>query len=149
MREIKYIIIHCTASQQTKSVEQIQKDWKDGGWKFPGYHFIIKPNGALAELHPIEKPSNGVKGYNANSIHISYIGGVDRDNKPFDNRTDSQKKAMYELVKMLKGKFPQAEIKGHRDFSPDLDGDGIIEKFEWLKACPSFEVSEWVKQVGL
>lgn len=149
MREIKYMAIHCTATPQTTTIEQIKKAWKDKGWRSPGYHYMIKPNGAIVELHPIEKMSNGVKGYNANSIHISYIGGVDENNKPIDNRTDAQRKAMHELVNMLKDKFPKAEIKGHRDFSPDIDGDGIIEKFEWLKACPCFEVSEWVKQINL
>jgi N-acetylmuramoyl-L-alanine amidase len=138
MRDIFDIVLHCTATLQNASVEAIQRYWKEVmKWKDPGYHVIIKVNGALVWLHPIEKPSNGVAGYNKNAIHISYIGGIDRDGKPVDNRTEAQKKAMYELVKMLKGKFPNAEIKGHRDFP------GV------KKACPSFEVSEWVKQVGL
>jgi len=138
MRDIKYIVLHCTATLQTASVESIQKYWKEVmKWKDPGYHFIIKPNGAIQNIHPIEKPSNGVKGFNQNSIHLSYIGGVDRDGKPWDNRTDAQKKAMHELVKNLHGQFPKAEIKGHRDF-PDVQ-----------KACPSFEVSQWIKEIGL
>jgi N-acetylmuramoyl-L-alanine amidase len=137
MREIKYIILHCTATLQNASVESIQRYWKEVmKWKDPGYHFIIKPNGSLQNLQPIEKPSNGVAGYNANSIHISYIGGIDREGKPVDNRTDSQRKAMYELVKALKRQFPEAEVKGHNDFTDK-------------KACPSFKVSDWLKQVGL
>ncbi|PWL81412.1 MAG: N-acetylmuramoyl-L-alanine amidase, partial [Prevotellaceae bacterium] len=24
-------------------------------------------------------------------------------------------------------------------FSPDLNGDGIIEPWEWMKACPCFD----------
>lgn len=138
MREIKYLVIHCTATLQNASVESIQRYWKEVmGWRSPGYHFILKPNGAVQNLQPIEKPSNGVAGYNANSIHISYIGGVDREGKPVDNRTDSQRKAMYELVKGLKRQFPEAEIKGHRDF-PNVHKD-----------CPSFDVKTWLKEVGL
>lgn len=138
MREINYIVLHCTATAQNASVESIQRYWKEYlGWKSPGYHFVVKANGGLVNLQPIEKISNGVAGYNKDSIHISYIGGIDRDGNPIDNRTDSQKKAMYELAKMLKGKFPKAEIKGHRDFP------GV------KKACPSFDVSEWVKQCNL
>lgn len=142
MREINYIVLHCTATAQNTSVESIQRYWKEYlGWKSPGYHFVVKANGSLINLHPIEKISNGVAGYNKDSIHISYIGGIDRDGKPVDNRTDSQKKAMYELVKMLKGKFPKAEIKGHRDFlTPGTS--------KW-KDCPSFDVSLWLKEVKL
>jgi len=37
-------------------------------------------------------------------------------------------------------------IKGHRDYSPDLNGNGVIERNEWLKICPGFDVSEWIKK---
>jgi N-acetylmuramoyl-L-alanine amidase len=33
-------------------------------------------------------------------------------------------------------------VCGHRDLSPDLNGDGEIEPEEWIKACPCFEVKE-------
>jgi hypothetical protein len=29
---------------------------------------------------------------------------------------------------------------GHRDLSPDLDGNGHIEPDEWMKQCPGFDV---------
>lgn len=137
MRDIKYIVLHCTATPQSTTIESIQRYWKGVmKWNSPGYHFIIKPNGSLVNIHPIEKPSNGVAGHNFNSIHISYIGGVIGD-KAIDNRTDAQRKAMYEVVKMFKGQFPKAEVKGHRDF------EGV------KKECPSFEVSDWLKEVNL
>ena len=37
-------------------------------------------------------------------------------------------------------------IKGHRDYSPDLNGDGIIQRNEWIKECPCFEVSDKLKE---
>ena len=133
MREIKYIVLHCTATDQSAKVESIQRYWRENlGWNSPGYHWIILPNGSLRMLQDISKPTNGVAGYNANSIHISYIGGKDRD-----DRTDQQKKAMYELVKKLMKDFPKAEVKGHRDFP------GV------KKACPNFEVKTWLKEVNL
>lgn len=46
-------------------------------------------------------------------------------------------------------RFPDVKIIGHRDLSPDLNGNGIIEPFEFMKACPSFEVSEWLKSIGI
>lgn len=163
MREIKYIVLHCTASPQTQTVEVIENYWKNVlKWKTPGYHHLIEADGTDNNLVSIDKPSNGVKGYNANSIHISYIGGVeviktkDKAGKPInvlgkavDNRTPEQIKTQIKLVKKYKEMFPNAKIQGHRDFSPDKNRDGTIQPNEWLKTCPAFSVAEWLKCTGL
>jgi N-acetylmuramoyl-L-alanine amidase len=65
---------------------------------------------------------------------VSYIGGVDADNNPQDTRTLSQKRAMYYIVCLLREKYPSAVIQGHRDFP------GVH------KACPSFNVKDWLKE---
>lgn len=146
MRSITHIVLHCTATPQTTTVESIQRYWrtakpKGNGWKDPGYHHIIKPDGTIVDLHPIEKPSNGVAGHNAHSIHISYIGGVDKKGNALDNRTDAQKAAQIELLKKYKAMFPDAFICGHRDFLKK-------GKPGW-KDCPSFDVAEWLKTVEI
>ena len=46
---------------------------------------------------------------------------------------------MFYLLQQLREQFPDAMICGHRDFSPDLNGNGIIEPWEWMKACPCFD----------
>jgi N-acetyl-anhydromuramyl-L-alanine amidase AmpD len=46
-------------------------------------------------------------------------------------------------------KYPAAKIMGHRDFSRDLNRDGVLQPSEWAKACPSFDVKSWCEQVGL
>jgi len=43
--------------------------------------------------------------------------------------------------------YPGAEIVGHRDLSPDLDGDGEVEPDEWIKLCPQFDVKKFVELV--
>ncbi|MRX40400.1 N-acetylmuramoyl-L-alanine amidase [Flavobacterium sp. LC2016-23] len=127
-RNIKYIVVHCTATSQKTSISAIQSYWqKQLGWKMPGYHFIVKPDGEIVELLSIDKVSNGVQGFNSVSINISYIGGVDENNKPIDNRTPAQKASLLKKLKELKLKFPLAKIQGHRDF-PNVH-----------KACPSFD----------
>ena len=132
MREIKYIAVHCTATPQTATVSSIQSYWRNVlKWKMPGYHFIIKPDGEVVQLLEIEKVSNGVKGFNS----VSYIGGVDSQNKPIDNRTPAQKKALLDLLKKLKKQFPKAIIQGHRDFP------------EVKKACPSFNAKTEYKNL--
>lgn len=136
MRKIHYIVIHCTATAQTATVENIQKYWKNGlGWNNPGYHHLIKYNGEVVDLQPIEKVANGVSGHNYESIHISYMGGIDEKGKPIDNRTPAQIRAMIELVKKYQKQFPASKVLGHRDFL------GV------KKACPSFDVARWLKTI--
>ena len=131
MRNIKYIAVHCTATSQKTSISAIQSYWKNNlGWKMPGYHFIILPNGVAVQLLPIEEVSNGVKGFNSVLINIAYLGGVDAKNNPLDNRTPQQKATLLELLKKYKKQFPKAIIQGHRDF-PNVK-----------KACPSFDAKK-------
>ncbi len=134
MRTIKYIVVHCTATPPETTIESIKNYWKHYlGWKNPGYHYIINRNGDIVNLFPEDKVSNGVKGYNKNSVHISYIGGVDKNNKAIDNRTDAQIHAMFNKLVELSEKYQGATILGHRDFP------GVT------KMCPSFDVKEWLK----
>jgi N-acetylmuramoyl-L-alanine amidase len=136
MRTIKYLAVHCTATSQKTSISVIQSYWKNQlGWKMPGYHFIIKPDGEVVNLLPIEQVSNGVQGFNSQIINISYIGGVDTKNVPLDTRTPAQKASLLKLLKELKQKFPTAIIQGHRDF-PNVK-----------KACPSFDAKKEYKNV--
>jgi N-acetylmuramoyl-L-alanine amidase len=138
MRKINNIVLHCTATPQTTTIESIQRYWRDSlGWKSPGYHHIIKPNGEVVDLLPIEKPSNGVAGHNHDSIHISYIGGIDGHGKGLDNRTPAQKGAQIELLRKYHAMFPNAKILGHRDFP------GVT------KECPSFDVRKWLATVSI
>jgi len=133
-RNIQYIVEHCTATPPDTKIESIQRYWKEQlGWKNPGYHYIIKRNGEIVTINEEENISNGVKGYNKNAIHISYIGGIDKNNNPFDNRTDAQKHAMFNKLVALSEKYPGATLLGHRDF-PAV-----------TKLCPSFDVKEWLK----
>jgi N-acetylmuramoyl-L-alanine amidase len=138
MRNIKYLVLHCTATPQNTSIESILRYWRTVlGWKNPGYHYIIKPNGEVVKMLPIEQIANGVAGFNSVSIHIAYIGGVDAKSRGLDNRTAAQIASQIKLLKELKAKFPAAEIKGHRDF-PNVK-----------KECPSFDVKSWLKTITL
>lgn len=137
MRTINYIVLHCTATPQTTTVESILRYWREHlRWRNPGYHFLIDRFGNVSILQPIEEIANGVAGYNANSIHISYIGGVNENNIAIDNRTVLQKNAMSFLVSNLASRFSEAKICGHTNLNPQ-------------KACPSFDVNNWLKTIGL
>lgn len=135
MREIKYIVVHCTAGPQRQSTDNIKAWWKSLGWINPGYHYLIDADGYEEELQHESKPTNGVAGYNANAIHVCYKGGVDANGKPLDNRTQKQKDALRSRLHALKTRYPKAVIVGHRDF-PNV-----------AKACPSFDAKNEYKDL--
>lgn len=135
MRDIKHLVVHCTATLQTATPDSISKYWREQlGWKSPGYHILVKPDGECVRMAPDEAVTNGVGGgYNANSLHVSYIGGILPGNKPVDNRTPEQKSALIEVLKEWKAAHPDAEILGHRDFWFKYRYDKA------RKACPCFD----------
>jgi N-acetylmuramoyl-L-alanine amidase len=139
MRTIKYIAIHCTASHQSQTIESLRQEFIRKGWTNPGYHYVVSPDGKITQLLEEEKVSNGVKGFNSVSINVAYIGGIDINGKPIDNRTEEQKQSLRSLLKLLHNKYPTAVIQGYRDFSPDLNHDGRITSNEYIKACPCFD----------
>ena len=64
--------------------------------------------------------------------------------RPADTRTEWQIHSMNVLILTLLRDYPGCRICGHRDLSPDLNGNGEIEPEEWVKACPCFDVTkEW------
>ena len=135
MREIKYIVIHCTATQPNTKKEAILNYWKNTlKWKTVGYHRLIDANGVVHELAKYEQVTNGVKGYNSQSIHFSYIGGIDEAGRPKDTRTIKQKESLLYLIKQAKKQFPNAIVQGHRDFGVN-------------KACPSFDAKSEYKDI--
>jgi len=136
IRNIKYIVIHCTATPPNTTIESIKRYWKEvRGWgDTPGYHYIIARNGNIIQLLDEKQNSNGVYLHNSSCISVAYIGGVDKDNKPLDNRTDAQKHAMFNKIVELTEKYKGAVPMGHRDF-PDVK-----------KACPCFDVKTWLAE---
>lgn len=141
MRNITRIFVHCTASYQATTTEAtLRNEFKSKGWKNPGYHYVVKPDGGIINMLDENSVANGVKGYNSNSIHVSYIGGIDKAHpKGIDNRTDAQKATLVELLTKLKKKYPNAKIMGHRDISPDKNKNGIVDPWERIKECPCFD----------
>jgi N-acetylmuramoyl-L-alanine amidase len=133
-RAIKHIVIHCTATPQNTSIQSIKDYWRRmKGWgDVAGYHYIIRANGEIIKLLEDSKISNGVFGHNASSINVAYIGGVDKNGAPLDNRTLYQKESMFNLIVSLCERYPQAVVLGHRDFK------GV------MKDCPSFDVKKWL-----
>jgi hypothetical protein len=143
MREINKIIIHATASREgvEQTVEDITKEHVNHRhFRTIGYHFVVYLDGSIHEGRPIEEVGAHVVGHNKDSIGIAYVGGTDSNGKPKDTRTEAQKEVLRNKVNELKQMFPSAEVKGHRDYSEDLNKNGKIERWEWVKACPCWDV---------
>lgn len=135
MRKIERIFVHCTASSQKTTVSGILAEFRQKGWRYPGYHYLVSPDGTVTQLLDEKLVSNGVKGFNATSINVAYIGGIKKENRkilPVDNRTPEQKAALRELLAKLHFKYPEAHIMGHRS----IWGEDHPER--WRKACPCF-----------
>lgn len=131
-REIKQIVIHCTATKEGYpfNAKDIDRWHKSKGWKGIGYNYVIKLNGDIELGRDVDEIPAHVEGHNSNSIGVVYVGGVDDYLRPKDTRTSAQKAALKYLVGELKKVYRSAEVLGHKDF-PNVH-----------KACPSFEVKK-------
>ena len=77
------------------------------------------------------------------------MGGISEAGKPENNFTSEQFVSLEQTIRWLDLVYADTVVQGHRDFSPDLDGDGIVEQHEWLKDCPCFDVRAWTLANGL
>ena len=136
MRPINRIILHCSASlagidltgqdilrMHTNPISQGGR-----GWKNPGYHYVICLNGKVDQILPETRIANGVKGYNADSVHVCYIGGLNKQGKPANTLTAKQRASIAALLHDLRTRYPTATLHGHNEFA--------------AKACPCFRVKD-------
>ena len=135
MREINLIVVHCSATRA-------DRDFTENDLEVcHRHHFYIRKNGDIKNTRPLEKPGAHALGYNAHSIGICYEGGLDVRYRPADTRTEWQKHSLRVLIRTLLMDYPGCRVCGHRDLSPDRNGDGRISPEEWVKECPCFEVT--------
>ena len=151
MARLKQLVIHCTATPEGREVSAADiKRWHTSappqgrGWKQVGYTDLIHLDGRVERLvannedmnvDPWEV-TNGAAGHNSVSRHIVYAGGVAKDGKtPKDTRTEAQSAALAAYVKDFHRRFPKVRIIGHNEIA--------------AKACPSFDVRQWLAGIGI
>ena len=126
------------------SGKNIAADKTNGrGWRQFGYSDMVMLDGSIVELVPnnndqivdVWEITNGVAGINDVSRHIVYVGGTDKNGKAKDTRTDAQKKTLTHFVHYVVSKCPDIKIAGHYQFEN--------------KACPSFKVPEFCREIGI
>lgn len=144
MRRISLIIIHCSASRCNRryTFGQCRRDHIiANGWKDIGYHYYVETDGGVYKGRDESVAGAHCRNHNRHSIGVCYEGGIDAAGRPADTRTPQQRAALKSLVEKLHKAYPQAMILGHRDLSPDLNGDGRITPGEYIRHCPCFDAA--------
>lgn len=144
MRRIDLIVIHCSATREDHPFTEHDLDTAHRlrGFDGIGYHFYVRRNGDIKSTRAVERVGAHARGYNAHSIGICYEGGLDSHGLAKDTRTEWQRHSLRVLVRALMMDYPEARVVGHRDLSPDVNGNGEVEPMEWTKECPCFEVEK-------
>lgn len=134
------IVIHCSATDDSMDIgrKEIDEWHKAKGWEMIGYHFVIRRSGRIEDGRLQEQTGAHVEGYNSRSVGVCMVGGVEADdkNKARSNFTPAQWATLEALVRRLRADYSTAKIVGHRELNPH-------------KACPSFNVQEWLFKIGL
>ena len=135
MREIKKIVIHCTATPEGRhhNVADITRWHKARGFNTIGYHFLVHLDGLIEPGRSMKKNGAHTSGHNRNSIGVCYVGGMTKDmKKAKDTRTPEQKDSLIKLIQELIYKYNKdMTVHGHNEFAN--------------KACPSFDVKSEYK----
>ena len=152
MGKQKYLMIHCTATPEGREVSaQDIINWhtlpkpRGRGWRQVGYSDMIHLDGSLTNLVEYDydgiidswEVTNGARGYNGIAKHVVYVGGLNKGwtKEPKDTRTEAQKEELEKYVFLEIYMYPDVKIIGHNDVSQ--------------KACPSFDVKQWCREIGI
>lgn len=142
MRTINYIVIHSTATRENERLTEsmLEESHRALGREGCGYHFYVRRDGNVVAMCPLHRAGVHAVGYNAYSIGIAYEGGLDCNGNPCDTRTERQKYSLQMLISSLLTDYPDAQVCGHRDLSPDIAQKEHLTPQEWEMLCPCFDV---------
>lgn len=138
MLPIRHLTIHCAATPEGRDVKASTIDqWDIAKFGQVSYHWIIELDGTAVRGLRDDQRGAHVGGKNTGNIGICYVGGMDKQMKsPKDTRTPQQKETMARLVREYLAKYPGLVVRGHNEWP------GV------KKACPSFSVPAWLKEIG-
>jgi N-acetyl-anhydromuramyl-L-alanine amidase AmpD len=106
-----------------------------------GYHFVVDLDGKVWSGRHVDEVGAHAVNHNAQSVGICLVGGAELDARYTQDQWDSLALLVRRLLPMVR---PGAGVVGHRDLSPDANGNGVVDPGEWLKTCPGFNVSHWL-----
>lgn len=151
MRTINLIVVHCSATPQGLDIgaREIDAMHRARGFTMIGYHEVITLDGNVEQGRPHDQVGAHAVGHNTHSIGICLVGGLNLARKPANTYTEQQLSSLETRLRSLMQQFPGARVLGHRDLSPDKNRNGKVDRHEWVKDCPCFDVAEWMAERGL
>ncbi len=151
-QSIDTLVIHCAATPDGEwfTAEDIDRWHAERGFErhdqligphsphlhHIGYHFVVLTSGAIACGRALDETGAHARGYNVRSIGTCLMGT--------ERFTAAQWATLAAHVRAVRQRWSGIRVVGHRDLSPDTDGDGTVEPDEWLKTCPGFNVAAWL-----
>lgn len=152
------VVIHCSATRPSLDIGVAEiRGWHlDRGWSDIGYHAVIRRSGRLEKGRDWWLNGAHVRGHNQGTVAICMVGGLRPDGSagewtfPYGDDqaqifTHTQFDALAAICGLIQRSNRNVVFKGHRDYSPDLNRDGRITSSEWLKNCPCFDVSAFLR----
>ena len=149
---ITRIVVHCSATKPDQDIgaheiDEWHRDPKKhppSGWAMIGYHAVIRRDGTVEGGRPLDMVGAHAFGHNLYTLAVCIVGGLDPNGNPEDNFTLEQYRSLGMLLKNWRMAFHNVnDVCGHRDLSKDIDGDGVIEPWEWMKDCPCVDIRSW------
>ena len=129
----KYLTIHCAATPEGRANTAADVSrWDVERFGQVSYHWVIELDGNKVRTLPDSQRGAHVARANTGNIGVCYIGGCDKAMKPKDTHTPAQREALRTLVRTYQERYPGIIVRGHNEWP------GV------KKACPSFDVSEWL-----
>ena len=141
------IIIHCSATRagQDFTAADIDRWHRQRGFRSIGYHFVVRLDGTVEPGRDVALDGAHCTGWNHRSIGICYIGGLDKNGRPADTRTEAQREALVRLVEDLRLVFPSLQqVIGHRGTAKDP----VKDQTDFLAQIDYLQVSKLMFPIG-
>lgn len=111
------IILH-HAEASTCTAQDIHRWHKERGWSGAGYHFLVRKDGSVYRLRPEWALGAHASNNNYDSLGICAEGAFNTE-----IMSETQRKAISELVNYLKSKYGITKVQRHKDvMSTDCPG---------------------------
>lgn len=133
-KPVHMVVLHCTDSDPSATVENIHQWHQARGWAGIGYHWVVTADGRVEKGRPEHAQGSGVRGHNNGVVHVCMVGRFDKAPPP--EKQLNAACACLARVLMAHGLTVEA-VRFHRE----LDGG---------KTCPGLAVgrAEVVERVS-
>lgn len=108
-----FIVLHHRAGNG--DVKSLHNGHLANGWSGIGYHFYVRKDGSIYRGRPIGTVGAHCIGYNDKSVAVCFEGNIEKE-----KMTQAQINSGRELVSYLKGLYPKAQIKRHKELDSTL-----------------------------